>query len=407
MPFVVIICVGIIVVLGYNLWKNIFGDNTLGDAQLFIDSGSVQVKMWNSESFVTLSSKALVMEGDEIKTSGDAKVMLEFFDGTLVRLDGNTNIVLSIVDDDVDSPEVELMLVEGKMWINKLYKNTADTKVSVAMADVVVKSELGTIFEVENTMDEAVRIFHGDDLIVDILSSDGGKVVETETLGVGQEIVFSQQVLEKYWEYQSPNVVNALSDEFKTSSWFLWNTEKDKSANEASDVTDNGLVPVIPETFSSTSSSSSGILTDTSTNSDTSNGEIIQTESSLGTLVKPTIDSVSGIKNVDANGFYEVSTNPAILTGSVSGASQVVVNGYTLQKFKEGDKAWTYFANASYQLMNVGENIYTVYAIGPNGEKSDAIIVKVNYKPPVQNPVPVVTPSTVAVPSTTSSTPSV
>ncbi|MEK7127071.1 MAG: hypothetical protein AAB848_03095, partial [Patescibacteria group bacterium] len=89
---------------------------------------------------------------------------------------------------------------------------------------------------------------------------------------------------------------------------------------------------------------------------------------------------------VNANGFYEVTSHLATLTGQISGADKVVVNGYTLQKFKPGDITWTYFANADYGLMKVGENIYEVYAFDAAGNKSEKLTVKVLYTPPAVVP---------------------
>ena len=65
----------------------------------------------------------------------------------------------------------------------------------------------------------------------------------------------------------------------------------------------------------------------------------------------------------------------------------VVVNTYTLQKFKAGDSAWSYFANADYNLMKEGENVYEVYAIDKDGKKTASVTVKVLYKPKVVAPV--------------------
>lgn len=69
------------------------------------------------------------------------------------------------------------------------------------------------------------------------------------------------------------------------------------------------------------------------------------------------------------------------ITGIVDPRTVAVeVNGFRLQKYKPGDTHWAYTANAQYGNMVVGENTYTVVAIGPKDEKSSASI-RVNYTP--------------------------
>ncbi len=76
-------------------------------------------------------------------------------------------------------------------------------------------------------------------------------------------------------------------------------------------------------------------------------------------------------------------TNEPILsiTGIVDPRTIAVeVNGFRLKKFQPGDTTWKYTANANYENMVIGENTYTVVAIGPGDEKSSTSI-RVNYTP--------------------------
>lgn len=394
MPFLIIICVGVIIVLLYNLFKAFFVSEPSGDAYMHIDSGSVQIMTWGTDDFFNLTSDALIMKGDEIRTSADAKVIIEFFDGTLMRLNGSTDVVLNEINNEKDSPSINILLVDGKLWFNKLYKDTADTYIEVKMTNTVVKSSTGNIFELENGFEEIVRIFHGDEIGVDILTEDGKKVVENEKIGVGQEIVFTDKVFETYWQYQSPSVLSALSDEFKQTPWYLWNTEEDKAPTEFSKSAILGtgeefveskpeIINEVPKDESKVEEMKPEVVETTPVEGVTEekSEEEVETPVDLGPLTVPTISSVSGGTQVDANGFYFITSNLATLTGGVSGAEKVVVNGYTLQKFIPGDLTWTYYANADYGLMQAGENTYEIYALAPDGTKSESIFVKVLYQP--------------------------
>jgi hypothetical protein len=381
MPFLIILCVGVILVLLFNLWKAIFSSDDSGSAFLHLESGSVQVKMWNTEEFFNLTSDALIMQGDEIQTSADAKVIIEFFDGTLMRLSGNTNVILNVIDKEEGDEEISVLLVNGKIWLNKLLKSVGDTKLVVDMGDVIVNSLSGSIFEVESEFDDIVRVLNGGDVLVDIKNRDGTKVVETENVGVGQEIVFTDKVIEKYWEFLSPSVLSALSDEFKDTDWYLWNVSQDVDPVKFSKSAILGEGGDFVEVESQVSEPEVVEPEEVEEAEDVESEEV-ETLVELGPLTVPSISSVSGGTQTNENGFYVVTGSLATLSGSVSGADKVVVNGYTLQKFISGDSSWTYYANADYGLMQKGENIYEIYAIAPDGTKSETLTVKVLYNPP-------------------------
>lgn len=392
MPFLIIICVGVIFVMIYNLWKSVFTPSVSADAYLHIESGSVQVKTWGADKFLNLTSDALIMEGDEVKTSAEAKVIVEFFDGTIMRLDGGTDIVLKDFNNDTNNNSVNLVFVNGKVWINKLYKNTSATKIVTNLANITVTSSMGSVYEMEFGSDEEVRVLQGEgddnEVLVDVLTTDG-KVVETEKIRVGQEAVFTDAVMEKYRQHQSPSLITAFSDAFRQSQWYLWNTEQDKNPVQFSKSAilgqKEGITPVSPETVTPDTVTPTTTSATTTTSTDTV-APATQPAVDLTPPSAPTLVSVNGVMKPNADGFFEVNSILATITGSASGASQVTVNGYTLKKFKAGDTTWTYFANANFALMKAGENTYEVYAVSANGAKSAPLTVKILYTPTIQKP---------------------
>lgn len=427
LPFLIIICVGIIAVLVFNLWRALFNSETTRAAYLYIEEGNAQMKTWGTSEFFDLSSDVLIMQGDEIRASADAKIIVEFFDGTLMRIAGGSDVGFESINDETKDSEINVNLVDGRLWFNKVYKNTDATDITVKMDNVVVHSNNASIFEVENEADEVTRVFNvfeNDGLSVDVLSEDGNNVIETENIGIGQEIIFTTAVLDRYWKFQSPTVLSGISDDFKLLSWYEWNIAEDQSptvfekyANEEG----QGLVKVEPESVqsggeagapnedevgisdensedvaestSNPDSEAAGTSTDESSDEGAEPAETAEESAptqDLGPITTPTLISVSGGTQTDENGFYHVSGNIATITGGISGAAKVVVNGYTLQRFNPGDKTWTYFANADYDLMKPGENIYEVHGIAPDGTLTETITVKVYYQPVEAAPEPVV-----------------
>jgi len=431
MPFLIIICIGVIGVLLFSLWGAIMNDDVKKAAYMHMVSGSAEMKTWGTEDFFNISTDALIMQGDEIVTSADAKIIVEFFDGTIMRVDGNTDINFMEIDDKSEPPIVNLLLVNGKVWFNKLYRETGDTYISVKTGNLEIVSEKGSIFEVENGIDEIVRVFSGNasDVTVNVYDKEGAKSIENETIGVGQEAVFSDAVLEKYWQFQSPSVIMAINDEFKKVDWYVWNSTEDKTPTTFEKSVDGTqFVKVDPQVVVPTTTTDAQLGPDGKPLPTDGSAVVEPTADSekpiadptkpvtdkpatdptkpVVALPTPTITAVSGVKMLDKDGYYVVAVNPAILTGGVSGnVASVVVNGFVLKKFKVGDTTWTYFANASYDLMKEGANTYEVHTVDADGNKSPSVTVKVMYKPvkvvePAEKPAePAVAPVTPETPA--------
>lgn len=381
MPFLIIICVGIIGILLFNLWQAFFPPDKVKAAYLHVLNGSAQMKAWGTDSFFNLSTDAVIMQGDQVRSSADGRFIVEFFDGSLMRMDGNTDVSFDAVDDD-DTPKIELRLYGGNIWFNLSDKNSGDTDVNVTLDNIVADSNLASIFELENNDSQAVRVFsvfENEGLNVDVLAEDGNKVVESEKIGVGQQIIFTDEVLKRYFAYQSPTVLAAVDDEFKLADWYLWNLKEDDQPTRFEKIigpAGTSFVKVEPQVIIEKKDTEvvdkvEPVKTDVK-------ADVSKTDSSL---VKPTITSVAGGAKLDAQGKYQVTSRVATLTGTISGVDKVVVNGYTLQKFKPGDTTWTYFANADFDLMKAGDNTYEIYGLDSKGNKTESLVIKVFYTP--------------------------
>lgn len=383
LPFLILVAIGVIVVLLFKLWNFLFSDDSDAAAYMHIVEGSVEMKAWGTDDFFDISADALIVAGDELVTSANAKVIVEFFDGTIMRLDGSTDVIFEEIDGDAEAPLISVILVDGNAWFNKVYIDSAGlTALDVKLSDAVVNADLSSIFEVESGIDKYVRVIDGEDVRVDILDQDGRKIVADEEVGIGQEVMLNDAAMQRFWSFQSPNVVMAASENFKLSAWYLWNAEEDKNPTEFEKaVNGKKFVKAPPEEVK-------GEEEDLEKEADTESlqieGEELSPEAAIGDngVAVPTIISVAGGNQTNADGFYVVQSNPAVIHGGVSGAVKIVVNDFVLQKFNPGDSTWTYYANADYGLMKAGENVYQVYAYDAAGGQSAALTVKVLYQPP-------------------------
>ena len=149
LPFMIIISIGIILVLGFSLVRALFSGEDTKAAYMHLVSGSAQMKAWGTDRFFDLSSDSLIMQGDEIMTSADSKVIVEFFDGTIMRVDSGSDVVFEGMNEENDSSQFQIQLLDGKVWLNKLYKDTS-SNIVIKLADVAVSAGVASIFEVEN-----------------------------------------------------------------------------------------------------------------------------------------------------------------------------------------------------------------------------------------------------------------
>lgn len=407
MPFLIIICIGIIGVLIFNLWRAVFPPSQPKAAYLHMIEGSAQMKAWGTESFFNLNADSVIMQGDRIRSSAEAKFIVEFFDGTLMRIGGNADIGFDVIDDMGDVPNVDLHLYAGDVWFNMMNITSGDSDVVVTMNNVVVKSNNASVFELENQGDQIVRVIavsQNDGLIVDIMDESGAKVVESENIGVGQEINFKSDVLKAYWAHQSPTVLSALADDFKQSDWYLWNIKEDDSPTifeKTIGPGGMGLIKVSPQAIEPsptlvTPDAGATILPDGTVVPATTDATkpLVTTPvapvnpAESTTVSKPEITAVAGGVKPDANGVYKVTSRVTTLSGTIKGADKVVVNGYTLTKFTAGSTSWSYFANADFDLMKPGDNTYEIYGVDANGKKGESLIVKVFYTPQAITPNP-------------------
>lgn len=422
LPFLIIICLGIIVVLVFNLWKALFVKENDKAAYLHLVEGTLEMNAWSTDQYFDIASDTLIVTGDSLRTSADALAIVEFFDGTIMRISGGSDLIFESIEDDSKNPNLEITLRDGKLWFNKLYRNTHDTEVTINTANLVVRSESGGIFEVGSDDLETVRLlseFDDDGLLVDIKNQDSSSVVDTQKIAVGQQAVFSKDVLTRFWSHQSPNFLKGLDTEFQQTKWYIWNLEEDEKPTvieKSAGISQVGLLKAEPQIVENDELSESDVLVDDISpdkidKDDSANGPTdlpaSQSNDGKNVLNKPIIFSVGGVKEADANGFYNVTGKVVTLEGGITGADKVVVNGYTLQKFKPGDGKWTYFANADFGLIKEGENTFEIYGIDSTGKKSESLIIKVIYKAAVEDapsPIPEPTQEPVSKPQTAPAT---
>jgi len=383
-PFLLLIVIGIMAVFGLKLIYSYFLAGDKDAVFLYVVEGQAQIKLWGTEDYVKAYDGTRILQGDEVFVAKDSRVVVEFFDGTIVRLAGGTDVVFNEIYKDRSGLEVQVVLASGDVWVNKTSLSGANTNFYVLTDNVLVQPvEVGAIFGVGNVGGiEVVRVVRGS-VDIDVYSENGGTTVDHITVEEGSQALFDREKLERFWKFQAPNVVEDISVRFVESPWYVWNLIEDEEP------TDFGVEEVAVEVVSQVEETPAEQPAEQpeqpAEQPEVSPEPKAQPVLNLGPLTTPVITEVNGVawtSDMFEEGL-KVQGEPIKVEGNVSGASSLFVNGYQLQKFesREGQESFVYWMKEEYVNLVSGENVYEVYALAPDGTRSNSVFFKVIYEP--------------------------
>lgn len=367
LPFLVLLSIGVIGVMALQVWQSW---NKQGEADVFfyIAEGKAKVLPYGQTDWDNAFSGTKLLLGDSLKTSRGGRVVVEFFNDTRVRLNEDTAVTLSDVSKTSERETIALNLDNGAVWVNgQKSAGVRESHYEVRTPNILVRGE-GTIFEVENDQSQIVRVFEGD-VKVDIMVDEGGqeRIADTIAVGVGQEIVLDDATLRAFANNETPSVLKAVSDDFKSDIWYRWNNKEDKFPTDFNFSGESGTME-----FSDTEESLD-VLEEGETQETTEDDEANNPE--FGEFASPKITSPTSTT---------VTESSFVLSGTASaGTAKIIVNSalgdYELSQFKEGDTTWSYNISESFGNLKEGKNLYKVYAEDAEGKRSTPAEITVTY----------------------------
>ncbi len=350
----------IFLVILFALWKLIgalFGGETEPDqsaenVSVILESGSAQVMTTGAELWDTIPNTPLpVFQGEKLKTLSDGRLTLNFFDGSVARLDQSSSLTFETLAEETEASVISMDLDKGSIWMNTTEFTSNAVDVEVLTPNFVARSSQNAIFAVEAP--NKVYVYKGEveaDLMLD------GKVISTETIGVGQQLTASESLIANIADGEDEDLVSAVDEAFEKSEWYIWNQKKEGNIISSSE-----------------DDSSDNEDEDTPDSEDEDGDEDEDEEDSSDE------DGPSKPKITDPGSDGETVTLDTIkqnIVGTVSSDTAAVeVNGYRLQLYEAGDTNYLYIANAELGNMKVGENIYSIVAIDEDGNESAAATI--------------------------------
>lgn len=366
-PFLFILLFIAIIFGGWKLLSYIFNDDSSNQSDqkvlLELESGSAKAMNEANPEWTSVRSGLDLFEGEKVRTQSDGRLTLDFFDGTIARLDKSSEIEFVALEQDDTSTNIELSLngESGSVWINNSEVLGSQT-LSVRTEGFVAHAEAGSIFSI--TAPHSLYVIKGG-VQADIMEDE--KIIKTANVGIGQQLLLTDALIADLSEGLNKEILFALDDDFKTSNWYRWNQQKEGTSLTEDEEADSNAEEEDPN--SETTGGDEEDPTDEENDPDDTDENEDEAEEDEDDSEGPATPQIT--KPSSNGGKITLSLKEQIISGTVSADTQkVVVNGYQLSKYVPGSKTFTYSAKTSLNNLKVGENTYSVVAIDEAGNKS-------------------------------------
>lgn len=373
LPFLSIIILGLIVVLVFQI-ADYFQQKRLqaleNKAAVKIAAGRADMKVWGVDQWTPAVDSSILHEGDMIRTAPGSRIVLSLLNGSIVRLNSETEVELIGLKTKDGQDAAAFNLTKGQMWLKRSEKETVKADFTVVTSHLEINS-LGTIFEVSNLTDEAVHVIAGRvQAAIKVEEPDSSKIRIAESVQVdfGQELRLGQSELLDLRNRRPVNVLVLLSDEFRESDWYKWNRNKDASGEPGVSVADavarNQGTTSLPRSVEAPAPEPSPVEVTV----------IPAPVISAPLLNQRTIQFGS----VTILGTASPKTDKIEVTTYIGGKPE----SYVLQRYRSGSQTWSYVVSQEYGNLAPGNNRYTITAVDKEGRRSDAAEIVIVYDRP-------------------------
>lgn len=386
-------------------------------AILTVKSGSaVQVSLQEGE-WQNSENNLKLYAGDSIQTRGDGDATMTLFDGTRIRLDRNTEVTIDRSEKlPATSSSLSLTLNTGRVWLASPGSATFSGAIirTVATTNYTADIPAGTNALLSASL---LQVVQSEGLGVRVVFSAPGNTVPDITIGEGQYLRLNEDAKTMIeggrnpYDYRDPVTPDLLRDEFFLSSYVQTTSSIPSDTASPTASTPNDTTPLTVSspidnaqitTKSVIVSGSVGTLVTTvllngspvSIKTDrTFSAELslpkdrtflikVEAQDKQGIVIGRVERTVQNAYQVDVapvrikspvgSGETLRTTTPEVeITGEApANTAGIIVNDYRLQLFKPGSKTWSYLANTSNGNLKIGTNVFTIYAVDADGNKS-------------------------------------
>lgn len=379
-------------------------------------SSAVQVSLQEGE-WQNSESNLKLYAGDSVQTRGDGDATITLFDGTRIRLDRSTEITIDASEKlPTTSSALALRVKTGRIWVASPSSASFSGAIvrSISTTNYTADIPAGTNAIVSASL---LHIARSEGLGVHVTFSLSQKNIPNITIGEGQYLGLTEDAKTKMiegqnpYDFRDPVTPELLRDDFFVSSYVSTTSSTQSDGTTTVPVTPSDSTPLTltsPDDNAKITTKSvivsgkvgdlvTGILLNGSPitiKSDRSFSAELSLPKDKTFLIKVEAQDKQGItigrvertvqnayqidvapvrikSPVGSGETLRTSTPEVEITGEApTNTAGIIVNDYRLQLFKAGSKTWSYLANTSNGNLKIGTNVFTIYAVDADGNKS-------------------------------------
>lgn len=199
-------------------------EKVLRTAILMVEKGEVSLQRQSETETVTDS--AVLKEGDMVTTKADSKATIVFADDSIVRLNENTQLYLTVIDLESENKTIDMMQSFGETW-HKVENFMSGDLYTVQHGNTIVGVR-GTVFD--------MQVREQNKVLVSVISH---KVEVADRLAKKSEEILENSAF-LYDEKQHVfKVSEKLYKELSSTDWFEVNRKADKAIQELEQKVEN------------------------------------------------------------------------------------------------------------------------------------------------------------------------
>lgn len=325
-----------------------FFEEKKDEALLVLSQGEAEILEWGQSDYKPVADAQLLLLGDQVRTRENSELTITFYNGTLIRLGKNSELLLSDVTESEKSEEVHVDLLQGRAWVEQPLSDKGEIQLLFKTALLQLQSNRAEYFLENSDVREVVYLSEGKLTVNFMDPSSDNLVIETAELSPGEMTLLTAERETALLARENISLVEPVSEEILSEAQNVDQSASSMKAPETVGPEASGVRTVDAELLES-----GGVL------------QISLLSPTSGTTVQK--DAIA-IEGQITNGTAQTVT----VTWSGSGVP------YTLSAFNPGSSSFRYVADVDYQNFTRGQNTYTIVAYNEEGQSSNTLTVLIN-----------------------------
>ncbi len=252
LPFLIIIGLGVLATLAYNMMNNAPTlPEIMKDAKVYVsvEEGNAQANEWGKTSLSEVRDGDTLFQGDTITTDDEARVILSFFDKSIVRLGADTRLTLNTLRADENNTQVTITLEKGSAWV---VKNNSGTDFVLVTENTISSLDKAVVAIDSHGGYENIYVINGQvnmNVVQEDKITNKNKSLQRFVLETGEQILLNAQKIEALASggYIPPTEADEsgtlisgegedivelsfrepIGENFRTNGWFTYNASLD------------------------------------------------------------------------------------------------------------------------------------------------------------------------------------